>query len=181
MADELVKLIVKADFAPHVQLAEHMEYDRFMEPHVLNAQLYDLRPVLGDPLYVDLVKNRASSPYTALIAGGEYTYNGKTYFFQGLKKVLAHFAYSRYCIRNGVQDTASGLVRKKNEFSDAIDVKESSRESEYHKQLAVAALNDVMDYIRRNIASFPLYSSSDCCGERKSVNRGAIRITPVSR
>ena len=181
MADELVKLIVKADFEAHVQIAEHMEFDRFMETHILNAQLYDLRPVLGDPLYVDMVKNRASAPYDDLIAGGEYAYQGYTYFFQGIKKVMVHFAYARYAMRNGVQDTASGLVKKKTDWSEPLDMKEATKEAEYHKNLAVAAMNDVVKYIERNISLFPLYATHAKCDSRNSVNRSTIRITPVSR
>lgn len=182
MADELVKIIAKADFEYHLQIAANMDYDRMMEPHVLNAQLYDLRPVIGDALYVDMVKNRASAPYDDLIAGGEYTYNGIDYFFQGIKKPLVHFAYARYCMRNGAQDTASGLRRKLDQqWSDPLPMQEATKEAEYHRQLAVASLADCITYIKRNIEDFPLFTNTDDCSTMRSQYSGAIRITPVSR
>ncbi len=180
MSDQLVILLEKEDFEPHVQISYSGEFDRFMQPHILNAQLYDLRPVLGDALYVDMVKNRNDANYLRLLDGDEYTYNNVTYFFQGIKKALVHYSYARYALRSGATDTATGLVVKTTEFSQPLDEKAVARESEYHRNLAVAALNDCVDFIVRNKSDYPLYYSANC-DDRGTAARGKIRMSSVGR
>jgi hypothetical protein len=63
MSDQNTLLIVKADFAPYVQVAEYGNFDALMSTHILNAQHYDIKPILGDSFYADLVVNRADANY----------------------------------------------------------------------------------------------------------------------
>jgi hypothetical protein len=179
MSDHLTLLIVKADFAPHVQVAEYSNFDALMNTHILNAQLYDVRPILGDSFYADMVLNIADANYVALLDGGEYNYNSKTYFFQGLKKAIVHYSYSRYALRGGVQDTASGLVQKKNDWSEPLDYKGLSKESEYNKSIAVTVMNEVLLYLSRNQSLYPEYVNGNC--EKTNVQpSGSARITSIS-
>lgn len=179
MSDHLTLLIVKADFAPHVQVAEYGNFDALMNTHILNAQLYDVRPIIGDSFYADFVLNIADANYVALLDGGEYTYNSKVYFFQGIKKALVHYSYSRYAMRAGVQDTASGLVQKKTDHSDPLDDKRVSKESEYHKSLAVAVMNEVVLYLQRMQSLYPEYVNANC--DKGNVQTsGSARITSIS-
>lgn len=179
MSDQNTLLIVKADFAPYVQVAEYGNFDALMSTHILNAQHYDIKPILGDSFYADLVINRADANYVTLLDGDEYTYNSKIYFFQGLKKSIVHFAYSRYAMRAGVQDTASGLVKKSNPNSEPLDLKEISKESEYHKSLGVASLNDVLTFLRRNASTYPEYVTGDCDSSTTRPS-GSARITAIN-
>ena len=178
MSDHLTLLVVKADFAPHVQVSEHGNFTGLMDTHILHAQLYDVRPVLGDSFYADMVLNMADANYVALLDGGEYTYNGKVYFFQGLKKAIVHYSYSRYAMRGGVQDTGSGLVKKANPNSEPLDMKEYTKESEYHKNLAVAVMNEVVLFLKRNSSTYPEWINRDC-DANGTASRTSIRITPV--
>jgi hypothetical protein len=178
MSDHLTLLVVKADFAPHVQVSEHGNFAGLMNTHILHAQLYDVRPVLGDTFYADMVLNLTDPNYVALLDGGEYTYQGKTYFFQGVKKAIVHYAYSRYALRGSVQDTASGLVKKANHSSETLDIKEYTKEAEYHKNLAVAVMNEVVLYLKRNTALYPAWTNRDC-DANGTASRTSIRITPV--
>lgn len=178
MSDHLTLLVVQADFAPYVQVSEYGDFDALMNTHILNAQLYDIRPSLGDSFYADMVINIADVNYIALLDGGQYTYDGNIYFFQGLKKAVVHYAYSRYAMRGGVQDTGSGLVIKKNDWSDPLDIKQFTKESEYHKNLAVGAMNDCTLYLQRNRTAYPNYLLASCDGV-ESASRRSIRITSI--
>lgn len=178
MSDHLKLLVVKADFAPHVQVAEYGNFDALMNTHILHAQLYDVRPVIGEAFYADMVINDTDPEYEKLLDGDEYTYNGKVYFFQGIKKAIVHYAYSRYALRGSVQDTASGLVKKANPSSETLDIKEYTKESEYHKNLAVAVMNEVVLFLKRNADDYPEWINRDC-DSNGSASRTSIRITPV--
>lgn len=178
MSDHLTLLVAKSDFAPYAQVSEYGDFDALMNTHILNAQLYDIRPSLGDSFYADMVLNILNANYVALLAGGQYTYDGNIYFFQGLKKAIVHYAYSRYAMRGGVQDTGSGLVIKKNDWSDPLDQKGLSKESEYHKNLAVGAMNDCTQFLQRNRTTYPKYLFASCDGV-ESASRRSIRITSI--
>lgn len=178
MSDFTTLLIVKADFEPYVQVSEYGNFDALMNTHILNAQLYDVRPSLGDAFYADMVTNITDPNYTALLDGGNYTYSSKLYFFQGLKKAIVHYSYARYAMRGNVQDTGSGLVKKVNPNSEHLDIKEYTKEAEYHKNLAVGAMMDCALYLQRNASAFPEYMAASCDNVEGAARR-STRITAI--
>jgi len=74
------------------------------------VQNHDLRKLLGFEFFNELFKNIAD--YTLLLSGGEYTYQGSTYNFNGLKYVCAYLFYARYIRESRVNDTFTFLSIK---------------------------------------------------------------------
>lgn len=78
------------------------------------AQLEDLRHVLGDKLFWDLIKNPTSvasgRDYVSLLAETEYTFDNITYTSPGVKKILFDYVYARYRYQNQEIDQPGGFA-----------------------------------------------------------------------
>jgi hypothetical protein len=99
--------------------------DILIEPHIEDAEYVDLMPLLGNQLYIDIVDNpesTAKGDYPALLDGGTYVWNNKTYQHPGIKSVLIDFAVARYRLHGSDIDTPFGFVNKNNESSTQIDL-----------------------------------------------------------
>ncbi len=89
--------------------------DEQINPFIKDAEMSDLRGLLGERLYIDLDTNPTSTgqgDYPALLNGGTYTYGGFTYHNPGVKAVLIDFASARYRFFGNVVDTPFGSVIK---------------------------------------------------------------------
>jgi hypothetical protein len=85
-------------------------YDDVFDPIMIEAQLQDIAPLLGERLFNDINNNLAN--YTDLLNGGTYEYNNITYSNYGLKAVLSYYFYARYQMFGGIIDTPFSIVEK---------------------------------------------------------------------
>jgi hypothetical protein len=79
----------------------------------------DLREVLGDAFYFDVIKNQGS--YSELLDGFEFEVDGNEYIHEGLKSLLADYAYSRYLYEINITHSPFGMVQKTNQDSEPLD------------------------------------------------------------
>lgn len=113
------QLITRAEIQQYKQLSNSINNDKLNEL-ILQSQMVDLLPLLGERLYYDLLDNIAG--YTDLLEGSTYTFQSVTYTNVGLKAVLAHYIYARYAMFGDIIDTAFGLKTKiNNDVSERID------------------------------------------------------------
>ena len=81
---------------------------------VSESQLLDVKVWLGDALLNEIAEQLSTSPTSvstanqALLDGGSYTYNSKTYLFQGLKAAIIYYAFARFTNRTAYNYTAPG-------------------------------------------------------------------------
>ena len=122
------------------------------------TQQKDLRPLLGWEMFQDLVNNPTVGANATLLDGGNFTYNGKTYSFDGLKYVLAHLFFANY-ITDNIEDTFIGMVVKANEDSQPASQGDKKNLQNMARETAMQYWEDCKMYIEANIASFPYY---DC-------------------
>lgn len=117
------------------------------------AELLDVKPVIGDKLYLRLMDN--IEPGILMDGGRWIDKNGNPHIIAGLKKTTAYYAYARI-VRNGTgRQTASGFVEKRGEYSDRSDLKE--RMSAYEEAFSIADgyMKEVLSYISNNQDIFP--------------------------
>jgi len=81
-------LIDKLEILKHREISKNVRTTK-INPFIEDSQFLDLKPLLGDAFYVDLIKNQTEVKYIELLDGKEYDYDGKTYSFAGLKKILS--------------------------------------------------------------------------------------------
>ena len=113
------------------------------------------------------IPNPDFEKYQALICGGSYTHDGKTYLNMGLKSVWVYYSYARYLLINQFNDTANGTVTKQNEFSIPTPLKEITDFSNKYRAMGKDAFESVQGYLCRNRDQFTNFNSCNCkldCG-----------------
>lgn len=135
-----VLLINKNDFKEFKQISKGRDIE-LIEQYVTEAQDIDIRSLICDKFYFDILKNWQLPAYQKLIHGETYTdEDGVEIEYKGLKPVLVYYAYSRYCMRGSVVDTAFGMVQKTNENSQPISISRKKRYERYINSYSVALL-----------------------------------------
>jgi hypothetical protein len=103
------KLITRNDIAKYRQVSKTPNDDKLNEM-ILDAQILDLQPLLGESLYNKILAN--PTDHEELLTGGVYEIDGISYTNYGLKMVLAYFTYARHVMFSSVTDTPYSVVEK---------------------------------------------------------------------
>lgn len=171
-------LISLQDIQEFKSITSNIDTTKSLEPYIHDAQEMDLRAFLGEELYIDLLDDYEASPsldkYSDLFNGVTYTYQGVKRKHEGLKAVLVHFTYYRYCLSANTHSTKFGLVNKKNDWSDQAPEKQIVRIANQAKSQAVVYQERVKKYL--DIYSDTLFEFWRFGTKRK---KGVTRITPV--
>lgn len=77
-----------------------------------DAERLDLKPLLGEKMYLDMVRNMTAANYSLLLDGGDYEDDDFTYEFVGLKRVLVEFAFARIQFFGSETASPVGVVEK---------------------------------------------------------------------
>jgi hypothetical protein len=149
------KLVNRDDIALFKQISKTV-VDAKLNDVIIQTQIDDIRPLLGESLFNDLMNDVSS--YSDLMDGGTYTYNGITYTNYGLKAVISYYVYARYMMFGAVIDTPFGLVEKLNN-QDSKPVDYSIKKSLYqtNRQSAFNIWLTVRDYLIRT--NNPLFNN----------------------
>lgn len=172
-------LISIEDIQVYKEISNNTDVTKKVDTYIIEAQEFDLRRVMGDELYLDFIDKRENGwaekeEYKTLFDGGNYTYQGRTFSFAGLKAVLVYYAYARIIPNLNDQVTAFGLVNKTNEFSSRSEDKIIQRKVAQAISGAEVYQRQMIDYLNRNKSSFPLWKGT--CTETKT---GSFRITAI--
>ena len=139
-------LITRNDIAQYRQISKTPN-DAKLNEMILDAQILDLQPLLGESLYNKILASPAD--YEALLGGGIYEVDGIGYTNYGLKMVLAYFAYARYVMFASVTDTPFSVVEKLN--PDSRPAETSAKKALYtlNREAAFQLWENVKRYLTR--------------------------------
>ena len=167
-------LIDKTEIASHREISRSVKDDK-INPYIDDAELLDLKPLLGNALYFDLAKNPTDAKYIALLDPKEFIINDITYKHQGLKKIISIFATARYRLFGSATDTAFGLVEK--QHNDSVQVSGTTKRDLYTKeqQAATQYFADIALFLNNNTETYPLWNQG--CRNRMT---GGFRISKIS-
>jgi len=149
----MTKLITRTDIAKYRQISKTPHDDKLNEM-ILDAQMLDVQPLLGEILYNKILATPAE--YEEMLDGGIYEYKGVAYTNYGLKMVISYFAYARYMMFSSVIDTPFSVVEKLN--PDSRPVETSTKKSIYtlNRDAAFQIWENVRNYlIRTGNPDFP--------------------------
>lgn len=151
-------LITKEIVAEKLQVAigyDDKEFDTFIR----EAQELDLKPLLCEDFYYDLLSKKDDEAYAKLLSGGDYVIGARTYSFIGLSTVLAYFTYARFYLNSPGVSTSHGIVFKNNPQSTPVPLED--RRNVYYKKRedANTFLSDCKAFIDRNISDYPSYNN----------------------
>jgi hypothetical protein len=170
----MVTLVTKADLAKFKHVADSVKNNASWEQFVHEAQMMDVKPWLGDALLVELLAQAATVPptftpaNTLLLEGGQYTYQNKTYLFQGLKACIIYYAFGRFTSRTPYNYTAAGVTVKETEFSSPASDKAVQRLATEALLTGASYKEDVQLYLRRKQTDYPLFKCSTRTGRPRT-------------
>lgn len=168
-------LIDKTDIARFKNISNHTTLERVNE-YINDAQFQDLRPLLGDDFYFDILKNKALPDYQKLINGDTWDLNGCEWSHQGLRIVLSEFTWGRYTYFGSYNDTPNGNTLKTFEFSQPTpnaDRKDVWKES---KQRANSYFDIIKIYLDNSNFDKWNNACNDGCGNKRNTNFNYDRI-----
>ena len=154
-------IINKGTVQAHLQVAEGVDKQEFRR-FIFEAQYIDLKEILCDTFYFDLVGNYADDKYETLLSGGVYTYEDNTYHFEGLEKVLSYFTYGRFLVESPIQSTSFGVTRKSVEDSERVSLRELEALGQKHYDRALTVFKGVEQFLDRNTEIYTLWKNVTC-------------------
>lgn len=144
--------------------------DMIVERAIEEAELLDIKPRLGDELFLHLLTH---TDYSVLLNGGEYRdESGGRHVFAGLKRTLAYYVWAR-CVKTGTGHlTRFGYVEKQEEHSVPVEYKQ--QQVAYKDAFATADgyMKECLDYMQANPGIFADYTS----GGQTKTNRVIYKI-----
>lgn len=169
-------LITSADFVNVREISSNVAMTARLNPYIQEAQEFDIKPILGEVMYFDLLKNSSETNYSNLLAGKEYIYENYTYQFIGLKTIIAYYAYARFIQNDQIKSTPTGFVTKTNEYSERITKSEIDRIVSQAESAAFAYCEDMRLFLARNQTSYPKWAvSSNRVENKRKVNFSTIK------
>ena len=139
-------LITRNDIAKYRQISKTPN-DGKLNEMILDAQILDLQPIIGENLYNKLMAS--PQDYEELLEGGIYEADGIGYTNYGLKMVLAYFAYARYMMFSSVTDTPYSVVEKLNPDSRPVDTVAKKTIYSLNRDAAFTIWENVKRYLVR--------------------------------
>lgn len=168
-------ILTKSDFDGIGDIANHCDL-RKLTIAINEAEEFEMQDIFCD-FWIDIVENWESEEgvWVNLINGGTYDGCNGTSKHRGIKAIWAYYAYSRYIILNGFNDTPNGMVAKTNQFSIPTPLKELQAYSEKYRNMAKSLLSRTENYLCRNkdlFSNFNTYNCAPCGCTGTCVNKG---------
>jgi hypothetical protein len=174
----MTNLVTKSDLDNYKYICDSVKNSTSWTQFVSEAQLFDVKVWLGDPLLNEIINQASTLPTTIsalnqkLLDGGLYTYLSKDYLFQGLKAAIIYYAFARFTNRTSFNYTAAGIVLKDSDLSTPASTKDIQRLETEARLMADAIKCEIITYLNRNYSSYPLWGDRACgCGSSCSDDR----------
>ena len=151
-------LVTKAEILNQRSLSDSLK-DKEINQFIDDAELVDLRPLIGEEIYVAV--SASPSTYSDLLNGSSYTYGSYTYSHPGIKSVLIDFIYARYRLFGDSVATPYGM-RTKN-FDNGNVESDASKYKIYSaiRKVATSKWGLVHAFLSRNSSTYPLFFHPD--------------------
>jgi hypothetical protein len=183
---EQVNLITIEDIKKIRSISNVINSDKDIMPFVYEAQDVEIKRILGELLYTDLIVtydgeglgNSTPAKYLELLNGKQYTYNSNTYLFNGLKQIIAYYSYYSFLKQWGVHITNAGLQVKTGDMSLPVEDATRGRMLADVKSKLSSFVDDLNKFLIRNKDTYPLYYKY--CEVSEYLERGSVTIINAS-
>ncbi len=167
-------LIEESDFDTYrkVTPALSSKYDDRVKPYVLESQLADLRELIGDDFYDELIDVAVSgSDHATGITKDNYDL-----LLPYIKPIIVYYTWVRLLENNQVTITVNSAVRKTNEYSNPTSNTQLTSRITNAQSMAVMYSRDLVKYMKTNRSGFATYFNnvSDSHTGRTSIRISAI-------
>lgn len=129
-------MITRSNFDGYVNLSEHCALgDDIWEVYAREVQRTDMRSLLGNCFFGEVLKNRNDAKYQELLDGSTYTVDGEELTHFGLRAVMVHYTFAAYMYRGGIVDTPYSAVQKMSEDSIPVPIQELRNFKDEHRHI----------------------------------------------
>ena len=139
----------------------------------LEVQERDLKKLLGQKMYLDLVANPTESKYVELLDGGAFTIDDFEYTQKGLKYVLAYFIQAEYITDSRFNDTFAGFTQKNVTESTRSQYGELKAKKMNARELAFSYFQEIKLFLDDNKTTYEYWS---CATKKKLFNPKITKI-----
>jgi len=129
----------------------------FEKIYIREAQELDLKPLLGEAFYLDLLKNKLKF----------INNNETTELYKKIIVVLSYFAYARFLYKSNVVASSHGIVIKKTDYSEPLSLEERKNFYYRYRKDAYTYFDELKAFLNKNAEEFPNWNLSD---KKKIVN-----------
>ena len=147
--------------------------DSTIEIYIPEAEQIDVKPILGEQMYIDLSEAQTGTTLTdnqiLILDGGVYTVDNRKYVFSGLKKAISYFVYSRLIRNADGQLVSFGFVNKQTNESERPELREKLHAADDAMKTGNTYLNEVLQFIKLNNLD-TVYPCSNSSVRRLSIN-----------
>ena len=140
------------------QLARPCTTDQDMaNAMIAEAQRVELKPRLGDALYLKLIADEPEARFKVLLDGGEWECPAGAHLLTGIKTALAYYALARIVRDGNIQTTTYGAAVKDDQYS--ADPEKAERQRQYRELFGQADsyMAEALSYLTKNCKDFPEY------------------------
>lgn len=138
---------------------------------IAEAERQDIKPKIGDALYLQITRDEVPAAYDTLLDGGEWQQrDGTVRYLTGLRTALAYYAYARIIRDGNIQSTRFGAVIKTEDNS--AESERAERQRQYREAFTTADgyMSEVMEYLSENAEAF------DYARKTMRANRCTLRV-----
>ncbi|MBQ2006792.1 MAG: hypothetical protein II205_04420 [Bacteroidales bacterium] len=146
------------------------------EAMIAEAQRLEIKPRLGDALYLRVTAEDVDAKYSTLLNGGQWEDCSKRpRLLTGIKTALAYYTQARLVRDGNIKISTYGAVVKDDQYSE--DPQNSERQRQYRELFsqADAYMSEAIDYLRANAKDFPDFKACAKASAGGS-NRMTIRV-----
>lgn len=156
-------LIKNSDFDDYRPVSENFVQKK-MDTWIREAQVADIRPILGDAFYQDFITkfdNTGASEYNDyqnLLNGTTYTYNSQTIKFEGVKPCLVYYAYARMIKSQQVNVAPHSVVQKLTPQSQPVSASMIKIQVDDALSMAGVYQNEILQFLDTEQSTYPLWT-----------------------
>jgi len=123
------------------------------------VQNKELRELLGDELWLDFFDNISDTKYQTLISGENYTENGETIYYPGLKPFLSFCMLLKIITKGDVFHTNRGNFQYNPETAQSAE-KYTIQQTTGDYQLSIKFYeNEVIKYLNQKTSTYTLWDA----------------------
>lgn len=126
------------------------------------AQITNLKDVLGSQFYFDLIDNLDNPNYQDLLSGSSFAYQTINYYQDGIKALLSDYFMAKYVLQVNVNFTPYGATVKESNDSSPVERNTLKDISTQQMQLASSRWEIIKMYLDSNFNLFPNWKNGTC-------------------
>lgn len=153
------KILLASEISNYKDIGQKIDLNK-VNTIIEEVQITNLKEVLGDKFYFDLIGNLDNPNYQDLLSGSTFEYCGVTYHQDGIKALLADYFMAKYVLVINTNFTPFGATVKQSNDSEPVDRNSLKDYSNFQSQLASSRLEIIKHYLNANPSIFPNWNNN---------------------